>query len=237
MSSWSTLGLLEPVVQTADSTMPYSMGENTFGRLYLPSVYGKDLSAFEIASSGKIVLSLNDRHAVNISEADAMVYVQPAASNSVQVSLPNDIAHMTLNADGQYVDVAAVGTVFVQGGDSVQISTGGELAMLSMYSSNVYITSGGTLAMATANQQAYVSIDTEMNNVNIFSSNDCTIYSQHDVIVKAKAMHIFVEEFNLTYSFVPTSTGALGLHQTVTDPVTGLTSSVQVAKFGQSMVL
>ena len=235
-----TLGLNEPISTTLDNTIPYDdlvTSVNTFGRVYLPSVYGKNLTSFEVASSGKIVLSLNDRHAMDVIEADGMVALQPATDNSLEMSLSNDVAHVRLDAGGEYVDIAAVSAVYINSGESVELSTGDGLATLSMFSSNVYLTSTGTLALATGNQQAYVSIDTTSNNVNIFSSNDCTIYSQHDVIIKANAMHIYVEEFDLTYSFKPTNNGSLGLHQTVPDPITGIKSSVQVARFGIPQVL
>lgn len=40
------------------------------GPLYLPRVYGSNLTAFEIASSGKIALSLNDVHSLDITKSN-----------------------------------------------------------------------------------------------------------------------------------------------------------------------
>ena len=235
-----TLGLNEVVTQNPASTIPYEElveSVQTFGRLYLPSVYGKDLSSFEIASSGKIVLSLNDQHAVDIIEAETMVFVKPAAENSIQVALLEDLAHVSLVKDGQYVDIASATSVYVMGSEAVQIGTSEDLAIISLHSSNLYLTSAGTLAMSTANQQAYVAIDTERNDVNIYSSNDCTIFSNHEVIIKANALRIQVDELDIAYTFRPTSTGSLTLIQSIPDPVTGIISEVQVAKFGIPAIL
>lgn len=43
---------------------------STFGPIWLPRIYGKDLTAFEIASSGKIALTVNDVHSIDITRAD-----------------------------------------------------------------------------------------------------------------------------------------------------------------------
>ena len=50
---------------------PDSNVETMFGPVILPKIYGKGLSAFEIASSGDIILSVNDFETLNISNDEA----------------------------------------------------------------------------------------------------------------------------------------------------------------------
>jgi hypothetical protein len=234
------LGDLEPVVLNPLSEIPYEeliMSTQTFGRVYLPSVYGKDLSSFEIASSGKIALSLNDMHAMDVIEEETLVMIQPIVDNSIALSLTNDRAHVSIDGVAEYVDILAA-DVFVSATDLIQIATGPtQDAVFSMQGSNMYLTSTGVLAMSTANQQAYVNIDTALENVNIYSSNDCTIHSKNEVVIKARSMKIEVDEFSLSYTFRPTSTGALNLVQSLTNPDTGLVQDVVVARFGTPIIL
>jgi hypothetical protein len=59
-------------VPTATNTSLYPDSNMTgiFGPIWLPRVYGKDLTAFEIASSGKIAITLNDVHSLDISKSN-----------------------------------------------------------------------------------------------------------------------------------------------------------------------
>ena len=48
---------------------------NVFGPLYLPRVYGMDLTAFEIASSGSVAVSLSDVYSFDL-KRDASSNIQ-----------------------------------------------------------------------------------------------------------------------------------------------------------------
>jgi hypothetical protein len=234
----ATLGLAEAVTVAQGSDINYSdlvQTVQTFGRVFLPSVYGKDLSAFEIASSGKIVLSLNDCHAVDVAESGGTVTFKPAQSNMLQLAIPSDAAHVTLNPFAESVDVGGA-AVFVTGNDIVKVSTSNDLATVELASSNITLAATSTITMQTPDLDAYVSLDAASNNINMYSSNDLTIHSQHEVLVRAKALRIHVDEFDLSYSFRPTSTGALSLIQTVPD-ANGNLVETQVAKFGVPLLL
>lgn len=237
-----TSGLEEIVVQSQNSIINYVDlidTVHTFGRVFLPSIYGKDLSAFEIASSGKIVLTLNDTHALDIKKDDdlSIISIVPAQNaNLLELSLVDDLAHVKLNPFAQSIDIAAASDLYMLGTSNLQIGTADDMAVMSMQGSNLYLTSHGTLAMSTANQQAYVSIDTTKNDVNIYSSNNCQIFSEGDVIVNARSMKIHVAEYNLSYSFRPTSTGSLSLIQTIYDSNNNATDYM-VAKFGTPILL
>lgn len=62
---------------------------STFGTVYLPRVYGLDLTAFEIASSGSVAFTLNDVHSLDMTRNNA-------ASNITLSTLCND--NLVLNA-------------------------------------------------------------------------------------------------------------------------------------------
>lgn len=64
----TTLTSGEAIQVLTDSTIGYPELSltNVFGTVYLPRIYAKDLSALEIASSGKIIIALDDEDALEI---------------------------------------------------------------------------------------------------------------------------------------------------------------------------
>ena len=56
-----------PPISTTFPNYPESNMETMFGPVLLPKIYAKGLSALEIASSGAIILSINDFETLNIS--------------------------------------------------------------------------------------------------------------------------------------------------------------------------
>ena len=82
---------------------------NVFGTIYTPRVYGKDMSALEIASSGLVTIALNDVHAIDFANAAGVTTLTSASNNAFLVlagsnasmeSLSNSV---TLYADNRKV--------------------------------------------------------------------------------------------------------------------------------------
>jgi uncharacterized protein (DUF2345 family) len=69
---------------------------NVFGPIYLPRVYGKDLTAFEVASSGYIAITLNDIHSLDFIRDNA-------TSNIVLKAYPQDSFAINVNENNVFL--------------------------------------------------------------------------------------------------------------------------------------
>jgi uncharacterized protein (DUF2345 family) len=58
---------------------------NVFGPIYTPRIYGSELTALEIASSGNVTIALNDVHAIDLWNAGNVTYLQSLSNNSLKL--------------------------------------------------------------------------------------------------------------------------------------------------------
>jgi hypothetical protein len=70
----------------AGATIDYPAKDiiNIFGPIYTPRVYGSQLSALELASSGNITLALNDVHALDLWNSNNTTYITSLSNNSLK---------------------------------------------------------------------------------------------------------------------------------------------------------
>ena len=54
---------------------PCSNTEATFGPIFTPKVWANEISTLELASSGKVVFSLSNEHALDLTELNDVVYL------------------------------------------------------------------------------------------------------------------------------------------------------------------
>lgn len=149
-------------IASANNTTLYadSNAISIFGPIWLPRVYGKDLTAFEIASSGKIAITISDVHAIDMSQTS--------------LAGSNHYVH-TLNTKSNYSFEVMTNNRDIQTYyDSINNN-------LTMYAaSNVYIKSGEKNVDITAcndyvlNAKSNVSITAQNANINLFA-NSCNM--------------------------------------------------------------
>ena len=84
---------------------------NVLGTVYLPRIYGKDLSYLEVGSSGKIAVTLTDIHSFDISNESGVVHFN-AQNNEAFAFVPKDTLKTTslgefttFSAADQYQDL------------------------------------------------------------------------------------------------------------------------------------
>jgi hypothetical protein len=120
-----TLGLSEPIMFLGNNALGYPNAQevSTFGQLYVPRIYAKDVSVLEIASSGKMAVSLEDTHALDILKEDSNIFIGAKSNYSLTlansnassivriVGDTNDI-HLTSSAD---IELRAASNVYVKG--------------------------------------------------------------------------------------------------------------------------
>lgn len=86
-------------------TYPEDTQVATFGPIYLPKIYGKDLTAFEIASSGKIAVTIQDFYSLDLDRPSThagfsnVTMFQTKSNGSLLLSTTNSNASIFLNGE------------------------------------------------------------------------------------------------------------------------------------------
>jgi hypothetical protein len=123
--------LNDPLPQTIDYTAsalnsnlyPDSNTVSVLPTIWAPRIYGKDLTAFEIASSGKLAISLYDIHTIDVNRSN---YVNATNWKNSVISQSNYSLELTANAS------------------DLQI-------MMDSYSNNINIKAASNIAMSACN--------------------------------------------------------------------------------------
>jgi uncharacterized protein (DUF2345 family) len=182
----------------AESTSLYPDSNNIsiFGPLWLPRVYGKDLTNFEIASSGKISITINDVHALDFSKTGRVTKLQAKSNDSFEINVSSN--QMYFNFDATTNDITLVSD---QGG-STRLYSSNEIVFLA--SNNVKLTaSNNFLAQASndvsikANKGSFylnagssnmtLTMHSNDNTTYWYSSNDINITTSNDYWLYAKS--------------------------------------------------
>ena len=112
MSSYSTLLPTNDVVAYTSATpqtdYPVTTAINTFGPVHAPKLHAFELDALELASSGKIAVTLQDEHAFDIVDNSSDVILFTARdNNSFKWMTEGSEAHISIDTSG---DVTTVGS-------------------------------------------------------------------------------------------------------------------------------
>ena len=110
------------------SSIEYPTSElaNVFGQIYLPRIYGKDLTTFEIASSGNIAITLCDVHALDISNVSSNVVINPVLGNSlILANSPSSEARIELSSSEKSVSITASNAISLSSGSNCTFSMDG----------------------------------------------------------------------------------------------------------------
>ena len=178
------------------------------GPIWLPKIYGKDLTAFEIASSGKIAITINDIHSMDVSNSN---YGAAANSNilttmntksnyamefmtnnrQVKVVLDSYSNDLYMHADSNiYIDTTSKDIRFTVGKDLLLNTT-----------SNVSISAqNGDLKMYGTNSNMYVNMLYANNTIDVYSSSNMTTYVAKDITTVASNNYTLVSECNVDIS-------------------------------------
>lgn len=134
---------------------PTSDTYNILGPVYLPKVYGKDLSSFEIASSGYIAVTLNDVYAFNLTRDDATKTVQFNTTDDGNLLLSTGAnAYVDLSAANSNVTLHAGSNIYATADTAFQVNAAGDAAVLLLEgsTSNVYLSALSNVSTAAVNQ-------------------------------------------------------------------------------------
>ena len=196
----NTVDKIEYVSGALDTALyPNSNNVAIFGPVYLPRIYGKDLTAFEIASSGKIAITLNDVHSFDISKAsyientsnniinsysnslelkgnegDIDIFMD-AYSNEIRISAASNVR---INANNGDFVAAATSNISIMASNTLMLNS--SASNISMYAaSNVEITTNNNLVIMA---QSNASVTTTSGSVSVLSYSNIVSEAQNGFV-------------------------------------------------------
>jgi uncharacterized protein (DUF2345 family) len=177
---------------------PDSNSVSIYGPIWLPRIYGKDLTAFEIASSGKIAITINDIHSLDVSNSN-----YGAATNSNILTTLNTKSNyalemMTNNRDLQVVLDSYSNDMYIHAASNIFVTTDSkDLSMvignntLLNTSSNIDLSAiNGSLQLYANNSNSFIRLLAADSNIDIFSSCNITTYAVQDYALTASNDYI-----------------------------------------------
>lgn len=123
---------------------------NILGPILAPSLYAEGLSALELASSGKVAVTLNDAHAFDMTEADKIIHFRARNLNSFLLETEQGQASIFLDAAGSNIALASKNDLTAGASNAMALSVAfGPMALTSQ--SNLSATSvGGDVLVSAA---------------------------------------------------------------------------------------
>lgn len=219
---------------TSQLGYPTSDMYTVLGPVYLPRIYGKDLTAFELASSGKVSVTLQDTHAFDLDYNPSTTTSSIAAVNgeSFQLSADGGATNITMNTqtkdlelttpsnvvfnvDGMIMNIT--GSVSSLIGGDYTLTVGGATQLHS--TSNIELTSSaGSAVLATASSNVTLVLDhTACNLVG---------YALHDIVLSSSNAFQTTAQSNAS---VTSLAGAVSLS------AAGSTSTMQLDASGATL--
>ena len=165
---------------------------STFGTLYIPRVYGKNLSAFEIASSGKIAITINDVHSFDLMKTSSNTSSIVVSSNeSFSIALGQNNVSMLLDNHCNNFEVIANNKIILAASNGISFSANGEgsftaqsalifstLADMTFDScNNLYMTEFCNIIMQAADGGVIFQLDPPNANILFQASNNIDFVS------------------------------------------------------------
>lgn len=155
---------------------------STFGPIWVPRVYGKDLTAFEIASSGKIAITVNDVHSLDISRSNwttATNYVNMITgycNTSIQLIGNDGDVSITLDAASNDIRLRAASNIILhaQAGD-FSLSSSNDTIMNSL--SNLFLNA--------SDSNLYILFDHVTQSISLYASNNNYITTSNSIATTA----------------------------------------------------
>jgi len=189
------LGLRGQVLYTATPEIEYpdSTQNVVFGTVYAPRVYGRDLTSFEVASSGSVAVTLNDVHSLDIIRDDTTsnISLVTLCNDSLTFGIQNENVFIKLDADGSNLNMYASSNIDLTAGNTISLNT----AFMEINLSNDFTVKTGNDIILDAQsnvditaQSGYTGISAKDSNVTIqigVNDYDLELFAMRDVITTA----------------------------------------------------
>lgn len=177
------------------------------GPMWLPKVYGKDLTAFEIASSGKIALTINDVHSLDVYNRNDgggdITGINTRGAYAFELSTSNKEIKVHMDSYNKKLNMEAKNTIDMKALDNDLLQTIGR-DWTNTTASNVSLTStSGNFNIKVNEENMKLEFNKLNSNVSLYSSSNITVQSGqkytttvgHDYLVTSHS------NINLTSSY------------------------------------
>lgn len=202
---------------TSDGSVVYPDHDqvNIFGPLWLPRVYGKDLTAFEIASSGSIAVTLNDIHSFDLvrDNVNSNITLQTYSNDSFIIDVGQNSMYLSMDTDSNLVTMWGTSNMVIHADDDLKLE-GNTITMVigedfDLNARNIGISAGSnveitgvaghilmsasngssTLGLAESNVSAYAALNVNVDaGSNLYLGADSNVYmtaSNADMVLSA----------------------------------------------------
>lgn len=143
-----------------------------FGTALLPRVYGKDLTAFEIASSGKVVISLDDVHSLDISRdsENSNVRMYTLCNDSFEINVNESNTSFRMDGKKDNIDIFAK--------NDFNLTTDDNIDIISKNNYNLLVDSNIKMKANTMDVSC-------SNNISLLTKNDFKLKSHSNINIEA----------------------------------------------------
>jgi hypothetical protein len=194
-----TIGSLYPNTPTAID-YPSADQYNVFPTLYLPRIYGKDLTAFEIASSGTIAVTIRDVHSIDLDRniTTSNVTLSTLCNDSFMIGVNNNSMFLNFDSLSNNINLTSSNDIALAASNAVNIkaktfnldissdlnlkglninATAVSNIRLTATNDSIFMTSGSNLVVATSNNTTFytgksLTLAANRSNMSLFMNAD-----------------------------------------------------------------
>lgn len=148
------------------------------GPVWLPRVYGKDLTAFEIASSGKIAITINDVHSLDISKVGQITTLSTKSNDSLQYNVNNSAMMMDFDSTTNNVSLYAACNITQTSSNDFFVTAKSNVAIMA---------SNGSLTLSSQTSNMTFVMNHTDNTTTLYSSNNIVQYTSNNYILNANS--------------------------------------------------
>jgi len=171
---------------------PDSNTISIYGPVWLPRVYGKDLTAFEIASSGKIAITINDLYSLDISNSlyngvsgTTLSTIQTKSNYSFELTANSREVRLTMDSYSNDVLVYAASNIRMATESNDLVVNIGQDTYIATNSNVDIISTGATMQLMTNDSNMYIRMLHTDSNLSLYSSSNITSYAVKDYAITA----------------------------------------------------
>lgn len=160
---------------------------NIFGPLYVPRVYGKDLTAFEIASSGSVAITLNDIHSFDLGRDNegSNVVLQTYDQDSFAINVDNSNMFLHFATSNDRITMYSSNDITIKAddvlsleGNTVQLVIGEDF---NVNAKNIGLTAASNIEITGVSGHVLLSASNASSTFSLAESN-AAIYAALDIV-------------------------------------------------------
>lgn len=177
---------------TYTNMYPDSNTISIYGPVWLPRVYGKDLTAFEIASSGKLAITISDLYSLDISNGlyngvsgTTLSTLETKSNYSFELMANSRNVRMTMDSYSNDVLVYAASNIRMATESNDLVVNIGQDTYIQTKSNVDIVSTGATMQLMTNDSNMHIRMLHTDSNMSLYSSSNITSYAVKDYSITA----------------------------------------------------